>query len=76
MLLVGEPAGGVALLSFRLNAWYQGPVAILDELYVGPGLRSQRPAGRVGAPRFYEARGLTNAEPNGAEPMLYYYLEP
>ena len=98
--LAGEPAGGVAVLSFRLNVWYQGPVAILDELYVRPGLRGQllgsallaaacelvRDRGGelveinvdgedVGARRFYEARGFTNTEPNGTEPMLYYYQE-
>ena len=42
VLLVGEPATGVAVLSFRLNVWYKGPVAILDELYVRPGLRGHR----------------------------------
>lgn len=42
VLLVGEPATGVAVLSFRPNVWYTGPVAILDELYVRPGLRGQR----------------------------------
>ena len=75
---------------------YQGPVAILGELYVRPGLRSRRlgsallAAGcglvreRGGelleinvnsedleARRFYEARGFSNTEPNGTEPMLY-----
>lgn len=27
------------------------------------------------ARRFYEARGFSNTEPNGTEPMLYYYRE-
>lgn len=42
VLLIGEPAGGVAVLSFRPNVWYRGPVAILDELYVRPELRGHR----------------------------------
>lgn len=41
-LLVGEPATGLAVLSFRPNVWYEGPVAILDELYVCPEVRGQR----------------------------------
>lgn len=41
-LLTGEPANGVAVLSFRPNVWYPGPVAILDELYVRPELRGHR----------------------------------
>ena len=42
VLLIGEPASGVAVLSFRPNVWYRGPVAILDELYVRPELRGRR----------------------------------
>jgi GNAT superfamily N-acetyltransferase len=39
-VVAGEPPVGLALLSMRPNAWYDGPVALLDELYVVPELRS------------------------------------
>jgi GNAT superfamily N-acetyltransferase len=41
-LLGGEPAVGLALLSFRPTVWAEGPVATLDELYVRPPWRNQR----------------------------------
>ena len=40
-VLAGEPAMAVALVTMRPNVWYDGPVALLDELYVAPGSRGQ-----------------------------------
>jgi GNAT superfamily N-acetyltransferase len=40
-ILAGTPAVGVGLVTFRPNVWYAGQVALLDELYVVPALRSK-----------------------------------
>jgi GNAT superfamily N-acetyltransferase len=38
-VLAGDPAVAVALLTLRPNAWCDGPVGLVDELYVAPEAR-------------------------------------
>jgi GNAT superfamily N-acetyltransferase len=39
--LAGEPAIAVALLTLRPNVWYDGPIVLVDELYVVPEARGR-----------------------------------
>jgi GNAT superfamily N-acetyltransferase len=56
-LLAGEPAVALALVSLRPSAWYDGPVAVLDELYVSPELRGRGIGSRLLAGAEAEVRG-------------------
>jgi GNAT superfamily N-acetyltransferase len=40
-LLAGDPAVAVALLTLRANVWYDGPIVLVDELYVLPEARGR-----------------------------------
>lgn len=39
--LAGDPAVAVAVVTMRPNVWSEGPVALLDELYVAPEQRGR-----------------------------------
>lgn len=40
-VLDGDPPIAIALVSVRPNVWYDGPAALLDELYVVPAQRNR-----------------------------------
>jgi len=46
VLLVGDPAFGLAMVRFRPSIWSEGPDAYLEELYVAPARRGKG-AGRA-----------------------------
>lgn len=47
VVLAGQPSVGVAVVSLRPNVWFDGPVALLDELYVAPAHRGLGLGGRI-----------------------------
>lgn len=66
ILLAGDPAVAVAVTTFRPSIWTPGPVALLEELYVRPDLRSRGIGGAVLERAIESARerGVTTFEIN------------
>lgn len=66
ILLAGDPAVAIAVTTFRPGIWDPGPVALLEELYVRPDLRSRGIGGVLLAAAVAAAkeRGVTYFEIN------------
>lgn len=70
VVLAGEPAEGLAVVSLRPNVWFDGPVALLDELYVVPSGRNQGAGTALlnAARKEAKVRGAEHMEINVDEP--------
>ena len=77
--LAGDPAVAVALLTLRPNVWYDGPVALVDELYVAPEARGRGfgSALLVAAESFTRERGgsLIEIAVDGADADAHRFYE-
>jgi GNAT superfamily N-acetyltransferase len=77
--LAGDPAVGVVLLTLRPNVWYDGPVALVDELYVAPEARGRGlgSALLVAAESFIRERGgrLIEIAVDGADTDAHRFYE-
>jgi GNAT superfamily N-acetyltransferase len=71
-VIAGRPAVGIALVTLRQNIWEDGLVALLDELYVVPRMRSRGIGTELIAAVRSEAkqRGVDLIEINVDEPDL------
>ncbi|MFB4349597.1 GNAT family N-acetyltransferase [Microbacterium sp. CR_7] len=77
-VLGGEPAIGVALVTLRPNVWSDGPVALLDEMYVAPDERGGGIGGEIlrvtveACQRLGVAEIEINVDESDADTMRFY----